>query len=117
VDLASRRGASGADGRQPALGARATSQGVLRDRRGRLVLGTWLAAATVLFVNLAFVLNNLAPYLGLNYAGATLAFSGLSATTNNHFFMPEISLSDANTYVAMVRFDHEGVETRGLHQV
>lgn len=67
----------------------------------RASAGTWFALATVLLVNAAFVLNNLAPYLGLNYAGAMTMFSGITVTADNHLFMPKLRLFDAGTYVTM----------------
>jgi hypothetical protein len=56
----------------------------------------------ILVVDAAFALNNLAPYLGLNYAGAMTMYSGLAPGGANHLFMPRLPLSDADTYVAIL---------------
>jgi hypothetical protein len=63
----------------------------------------WLAIATLLAINGAFALNNLAPYLGLNYGGAMTMYSGLADESDNHLFMPKLRLSDAGTYVSIQR--------------
>jgi hypothetical protein len=47
-------------------------------------IGTWFALAVVLVVDAAFLLNNLVPYLGLNYAGAKTMYSGLAPGGANH---------------------------------
>ena len=78
--------------------------------------GTWLALAAVLLVNGAFVLNNLAPYLGLNYAGAMTMYSGLAPSGDNHFFMPKAPLSDAASYVWIVRFAATDLRTPEARQ-
>ncbi len=65
--------------------------------------GVWVAIAAVLLVNGAFVLNNLAPYFGLNYAGAMTMYSGLAADGEDHFFMPKVPLGDADAYVWVIR--------------
>jgi hypothetical protein len=79
-------------------------------------LGTLVAPATVLLVSGAFVLNNLAPYLGLNYAGAMTMYSGLAPAGDNHFFMPKIPLSDADNYVRIVRVAAPNVPTAAARQ-
>lgn len=71
-------------------------------------LGARFALATVLFVNAAFVFNNLAPYLGLHHVGALTMFSGLNETADNHFFMPKVPLGDADTFVTIVRARADG---------
>ncbi len=73
--------------------------------------GTWVALAAVLLVNGAFVVNNLAPYLGWNYAGAMTMYSGLTAIGDNHLLMPKVPLGDADSYVRIVRFVARDVET------
>ena len=78
--------------------------------------GTWLALTAVLLVNGAFVLNNLAPYLGLNYAGAMTMYSGLAPSGDNHYFMPKIPLSDAASYVRIVRFSAADLQTPEARQ-
>lgn len=78
--------------------------------------GTWLALAVVLLVNGAFVLNNLAPYLGLNYAGAMTMYSGLDPSGDNHFLMPKVPLSDAASYVWIVRFAATELQTTEARQ-
>jgi len=62
-----------------------------------------------------FLLNNLAPYLGLQYSGAITMFSNLSATGDNHLLMPKISLSDADDYVSVERLD-SSVQTARFRQ-
>jgi hypothetical protein len=59
----------------------------------------------MLLVNAAFVLNNLAPFLGLNYAGAMTMYSGLRPGGENHLVMPRIPLSDANAYVSILQVE------------
>jgi hypothetical protein len=73
-----------------------------QSRRG---YGTWFAVATLVLVLGVFTLNNVAPYLGLHHAGALTMYSGLSNIADNHFFMPKLSLSDADTYASITRFD------------
>jgi hypothetical protein len=74
--------------------------------------GDWFAQATLLLVSAVFVLNNLAPYLGLHWAGAMTMFSGLAPTGDNHFFMPKVSLSDADDYVSITQLELRTVRTR-----
>jgi hypothetical protein len=74
--------------------------------------GDWFARVTLLLVSAAFVLNNLAPYLGLHWAGAMTMFSGLAPSGDNHFFMPKLSLSDADDYVSITQLDLGNVSTR-----
>jgi hypothetical protein len=71
----------------------------------RAGFGTCFAIATVLLVNAAFSLNNLAPYLGLDYAGAMTMYSGLVGGGDNHLLLPKFRLSDANAYVSVVRVE------------
>lgn len=64
-------------------------------------LGDRFALATVLLIGAAFVLNNLAPYLGLNYAGAMTMFSGITVTADNHLFIPKVALGGEGAYVSI----------------
>ena len=57
-----------------------------------------MAFFTVLLVCGAFVVNNLGPYIGINYAGAMTMYSGLAPGGDNHLFLPRIALSDAHAY-------------------
>jgi hypothetical protein len=75
------------------------------------------ALATVLLVNALFVLNNLAPYFALHHAGAMTMYSGLSASANNHWFMPSFPLADGATYVTVARFDRRNGETRAAKEL
>lgn len=70
--------------------------------RGRSRNGARCAFVIVLLINGAFVLNNLAPYLGLPYDGAMTMFSRLTAVADNHLFMPKIAVADADAYVKIV---------------
>ena len=85
-----------------------TSPGRLPPGRFGASFGTWFAIAALLLVNGAFVVNNLAPYLGLNYAGAMTMYSGLVGGGDNHLFMSKLSLSDAYAYVSVVRVSARG---------
>jgi hypothetical protein len=80
-----------------------------RRRVGRSS-GAWFAIAIILIADLAFALNNLAPYLGLDYAGAMTMYSGLAPGGANHLFMPRLPLSDADTYVAILDVGVEDLE-------
>ena len=71
-------------------------------------LGARFALTTVVLVNAAFVLNNLAPYFGLPHVGALTMFSGLTETADNHFFMPKVPLGDADRFVTVVRARADG---------
>jgi hypothetical protein len=75
-----------------------------RPSRGRL-----FACAAVLLVNGLFVLNNLAPYLGLPNVGAMTMFSRL--TDGSHFILPKVTLSDTGSYVSAVRVAMRGPDT------
>jgi hypothetical protein len=85
--------------------------------RGRSGYGASFAFAIVLLINGAFVLNNLAPYLGLHYAGAITMFSRLSAVADNHLFMPKIAVSDADTYVKIVAVGPGGPRTSAAREL
>jgi hypothetical protein len=81
---------------------------VVPTRPARRWPGAWFPIAVLLLVNGAFALNNLAPYLGLNYAGAMTMYSGLGASGDDHLLMPKIRLGDADTYVSIVRATPSG---------
>ncbi len=74
-------------------------------RRARAPFGARFAAATLGLVVAAFVLNNLAPYLGLNHVGAMTMYSGLADDADNHLLMPRVELSGAHGYVAILEVD------------
>jgi hypothetical protein len=71
-------------------------------------LGTAFAVGTLLVVISAFVLNNLGPYLGINYAGAMTMYSGLSGGGENHLLMSKILPFGPRTYVSVVHADASG---------
>lgn len=85
--------------------------------RGRPPLwNVCFAIAVLAFVNGAFVVNNLSPYFGLTYAGAITMFSGISATADNHFFMPKLPIAESDTYVAISRLDTGSLDTLPARQ-
>jgi hypothetical protein len=84
----------------------------LRARRG-----AQLAFASVLLLNGLFLLNNLGPYLGTNNVAAMTMFSRLDARAENHLFMPRLNLSEAGTYVRIVRLGAEGLRTPAGRQL
>lgn len=65
----------------------------------------------VLLVNGAFALNNLAPYLGLNYVAPMTMYSNLAGSGENHFLLPSLALSDAGEYVSLVRVVSRNADT------
>ncbi len=83
--------------------------------RLRAPIGGWFAVGVVLLVNAVFVLNNLAPYLGLNYAGAMSMYSGLAETGDNHLLMPKAPIDGAFDYVSVVQVD--ATRDRGVAEV
>lgn len=83
--------------------------------RPRKSYRTWFALATVVLVNAALIVDNFAPYLGLTYAGGMTMYSGITDMFDNHLFMPKIPLSDADTYVSIIRVN-AGVETPPARQ-
>ena len=90
----------------------ATDRSPLQDvMRARPSSGAVFAVMVVVLVNAVFVVNNLAPYLGLHYAGAMTMFSNQAAIDGRHFFMPKLALSDAGVYVAIQRFEPRNVES------
>lgn len=109
------RYAVGATGRSPVVAAsdvRATDRSPARDDTGaRPNFGAVFALTIVVLVNAVFVVNNLAPYLGLHYAGAMTMFSNQAAINGRHFFMPKLALSDAGVYVQIQRFEPRNVES------
>jgi hypothetical protein len=64
--------------------------------------GAVVAPLLVIAICLAFVYNNLAPYAGLNSAGAMVMFSGLSKSFDTHLFLPRYSVTDDFEYVRVV---------------
>jgi hypothetical protein len=77
-------------------------------RLARGPLGAAFAVGTLLLVIAAFVLNNLGPYLGINYAGAMTMYSGLSGGGENHLVMSKILPLGMRTYVSVVHADAAG---------
>ena len=67
-----------------------------RARRSR---GASLALAIVLLVNGLFLYNNLAPFFGLDFAGATTMFSAMAEDFGDHLLIPHTPLSDDFDYV------------------
>jgi hypothetical protein len=65
-------------------------------RRSR---GASLALAIVVLVNGLFVYNDLAPFLGLDFAGATTMFSAMAEDFSEHLVMPHAPLKDDFAYV------------------
>jgi hypothetical protein len=61
--------------------------------------GASLALATIVLVNGLFVYNNLAPFFGLDFAGATTMFSALAEDFSEHLVMPYAPLKDDFAYV------------------
>jgi hypothetical protein len=74
--------------------------------------GAFFAIAVLGLVNGAFVLNNLALYLGMNYAGAMTMFSGINPTADNHFLMPKLSFTRADRYVTISRLNAGSLDTQ-----
>ena len=72
-------------------------------------VGRRLALALVVLVNAAFVLNNVASYLGLNYVAAMTMYASLNPGADNHLLLRRLSLTDAGEYVRLV-----DVATRGM---
>ena len=64
--------------------------------------GAVIAPFLVITICLAFAYNNLAPYAGLNSAGAMVMFSGLSKSFDTHLFLPRYSVTDDFEYVRVV---------------
>ena len=87
---------------------------MLRHLRSRP--GVWFAGAMVLLFNGAFLLNNLAPYLGLNYAGAMTMYSNLSPRGENHLIMPSLTLSEGGSYVRILRVSTRDLKTPAAEQ-
>jgi hypothetical protein len=78
---------------------------------GRVRWGSCLAFSAVLLVTAAFVLNNLAPYLGLHHAAAMIMFSRLTGPADNHLLVVKRPLTEAYTYVSDLRIDARGLQT------
>src|SRR5687768_5775690 len=64
--------------------------------------GGRFAFAFVLLVNAAFVLNNLAPYLGLNCVAAMTMYASLNPGADNHLVLRLLALTDAGEYVRLL---------------
>jgi hypothetical protein len=75
-----------------------------------------LALSVVVLVNAAFAVNNLAPFLGLHYAGAMTMFSNQAAIDDKHLFMPKLHLSDAGVYVSILRFEPRNLRTSAARE-
>ena len=78
---------------------------LIPPKSARASLGAAFAVAVILLVDGAFALNNLAPYLGLNYASAMTMYSGLRGGGDNHLFMSKIRRSEERGYVSIVHAD------------
>lgn len=74
--------------------------------------GSALAAAVVLFIGSAFVYNNLAQFFGAPAVGPMIMYSGINLDRTNHLLMPRVPLADSHTYVSLLDFDAEMIETR-----
>ena len=76
-----------------------------------------VAPFLVIAICLAFAYNNLAPYVGLNFAGALVMFSGLSKSFDTHFFLPYHSVTDDFEYVRVVRMTARPPELQAVREL
>src|SRR5215207_957650 len=79
--------------------------------------GAVVAPFIVIAICLAFAYNNLAPYVGLNSAGAMVMFSGLSNSFDTHFFLPHYSVTNDFEYVRVVEMTARPPELKAAREL
>ena len=70
-----------------------------------------LSLGLILLFDGLYIINCLAPYLGLKFNFSQTMYSGLLPTAENHLFFPKIPIFQYDTYASVTSIDIAGVET------
>jgi hypothetical protein len=73
-------------------------------------LSGWFGLALIVVVSAGYAYNNLAPFLGLNYAGALNMFSGMDANSANHLLLPRLAVSHDYDFAQIAQLEPRPAE-------